>query len=84
MVTVTVAWELVVFAIRSWVSRSTLLYHGSNQNIVVAERLIYKFNGVRTSFTEMMALPNSQLDSIYWFPWYNNADLDTQLRFGMP
>jgi hypothetical protein len=56
----------------------------SNQNIVVAERLIYKFNGVRTSFTEMMALPNSQLDSIYWFPWYNNADLDTQLRFGMP
>ena len=56
----------------------------SNQNIVVAERLIYKFNGVRTSFTEMMALPNSQLDSIYWFPWYNNKDLDTQLRFGMP
>jgi hypothetical protein len=53
----------------------------SDQNIVAAERLIYKVNGVNTSFTEMMALPNSQLDTIYWLPWYNNADLDTQLRF---
>jgi hypothetical protein len=32
----------------------------------------------------MMALPDSQLDAIYWLPWYNNADLDTQLRFGVP
>ena len=56
----------------------------SNVPVVVAERLIYKAMGVRTSFTEMMALPNSQLDSTYWFPWYNNVDLDTQLRFGMP
>ena len=29
----------------------------------------------------MMALPNSQLDTTYWLPWYNNKDLDTQLRF---
>ena len=56
----------------------------SDVPIVAAERLIYKFNGVRTSFTEGMALPNSQLDTTYWFPWYNNVDLDTQLRFGMP
>ena len=53
----------------------------SNQNIVAAERLIYKVNRVSTSFTEMMALPNSQLDTTYWLPWYNNVDLDTQLRF---
>ena len=53
----------------------------SNQNIVAAERLIYKVNGVNTSFTEMMALPNRQLDMVYWLPWYNNVDLDTQLRF---
>ena len=53
----------------------------SNVNIVAAERVIYKANGVNTSFTEMMALPNSQLDSTYWLPWYNNLDLDTQLRF---
>src|SRR5258706_2633167 len=56
----------------------------SDQNIVAAERVIYKVNGSNTSFSEMMALPNSQLDTTYWLPWYNNVDLDTQLRFAMP
>jgi len=54
----------------------------SNVNIVAAERVIYNVNGLPTSFTEMMGLPDSQLDNIYWMPWYNNVDLDTQLRFG--
>src|SRR4029079_12813905 len=27
-------------------------------------------------------LPNGQLDNMYWLPWYNNIDLDTQLRIG--
>jgi hypothetical protein len=57
----------------------------SNVNIVAAERVIYKVSGVNTSFSEMMALPDSQLDKVYWLPWYNNVDpntLDTQLRFG--
>ena len=53
----------------------------SDVKIVAAERIIYKVNGKNTSFTEMMALPNSQLDTTYWLPWYNNVDLDTQLRF---
>jgi hypothetical protein len=53
----------------------------SNQNIVASERVIYNVNGVDTSFSEIMALPNRQLDTIYWLPWYNNKDLDTQLRF---
>jgi len=52
----------------------------STQNIVAAERLIYKVNGVKTSFTETMGLPDSQLSAVYWLPWYNNVDLDTQLR----
>jgi hypothetical protein len=56
----------------------------SNVPIVAAERLIYKVNNIATSFSEMMALPDTQLDTIYWLPWYNNADLDTQLRFGVP
>jgi hypothetical protein len=56
----------------------------SNVDIVAAERVIYKVNGTNTSFSEMMALPNSHLDSTYWLPWYNNVDLDTQLRFGVP
>jgi hypothetical protein len=53
----------------------------SDQDIVAAERLIYKVNGLNTSFSEMMGLPASQLDTTYWLPWYNNRDLDTQLRF---
>ena len=51
---------------------------------VAAEGVIYKVNGVNTSFSEMMALPASQLDTTYWLPWYNNVELDTQLRFGVP
>ena len=54
----------------------------SNVNIVAAERAIYKVNGANTSFSEMMALPERQLDTTYWLPWYNNVNLDTQLRFG--
>jgi hypothetical protein len=46
--------------------------------------VIYKVNNVNTSFSEMMALPDSQVDDTYWLPWYNNIDLDTQLRFGVP
>ena len=53
----------------------------SNQNLVATERVIYKVNNVNTSFSEMMALPSGQVSNTYWLPWYNNADLDTQLRF---
>jgi hypothetical protein len=53
-----------------------------SQNIVGSEGVVYKINGTNTSFAEMMGLPNSQLDNVYWLPWYNNVDLDTQLRFG--
>jgi Zn-dependent metalloprotease len=56
----------------------------STQTIVAAERVIYKVNNVNTSFSEMMALPDSLLSTLYWFPWYNNVNLDTQLRFGVP
>src|SRR5690349_784840 len=48
--------------------------------LVGSERVIYKINNTQTSFSEMMALPNSQLSTTYWLPWYNNVDLDTQLR----
>ena len=56
----------------------------SNQNIVAAERVIYKVNNVNTSFTELMALPNAHLNPIFWLPWYNNVSLDSQLRFALP
>ena len=53
-------------------------------DIIAAERVIHKVHGVNTSFSEMMGLPANQLDNVYWLPWYNNVDLDTQLRFGVP
>jgi hypothetical protein len=56
----------------------------SNFKIVASERVFYKVNGVDTSFSEMMALPSSQLDTRHWLPWYNNLDLDSQLRFAVP
>jgi hypothetical protein len=56
----------------------------SDVPIVVAERMIYTADRVNTSFSEMMALPNTLLDTTYWFPWYNNVDLDTELRISMP
>ena len=55
-----------------------------NVPIIASERVGY-FNGTKwTSFSEMMGLPSSQLTSHYVFPWYNNVDLNTQLRFGAP
>ncbi len=56
----------------------------SNVPIVAAERVIYRVSGMNTSFSEIMGLPESQLDSTYWLPWYNNIGLDSQLRFGVP
>jgi hypothetical protein len=56
----------------------------SDVDIVAAERVIYKVNGINTSFSEMMGLPDNLLNAIYWLPWYNNVDLNTQLRFGLP
>ena len=51
-------------------------------DIVAAERVIYRVGGVPVSFTEMMGIPDHQLSTSYWMPWYNNVGLDTQLRFG--
>jgi hypothetical protein len=56
----------------------------SDVPIVAAERLLYKVNNLPASFTEMMALPDPLLSTSYYLPWYNNLDLDTQLRFGVP
>jgi hypothetical protein len=52
--------------------------------IVVSERVIYTVNSVATSYSEMMGLPDPALDFSNWLAYYNNVDLDTQLRFGRP
>jgi hypothetical protein len=56
----------------------------SNVNIVAAERIIYKTSNIPTSFSEILGVPGNQLDTSYWLPWYNNVELDTQLRLGVP
>jgi hypothetical protein len=60
----------------------------SSINIIAAERVIYSQGGaqrgVETSYSEMMAFPDNQLTTQYWFPWYNNVNMWTQLRFANP
>jgi hypothetical protein len=29
-------------------------------------------------------VPANQLTTAYYFPWYNNVDLNTQIRFAIP
>ena len=53
----------------------------STQDIIASERLLYKVNSIPTSFSEMLAMPEGQLGTTYWLPWYNNVDMNTQLRF---
>ena len=52
--------------------------------IVASERVAYTPNGgaTWTSYSELMGLPANQLTTSYIFPWYNNLDLNSQLRFG--
>jgi tartrate-resistant acid phosphatase type 5 len=52
--------------------------------IIVAERDAWLLNGIVRSFSEMMGLPGHQLTDTYYFPWYNNVTMDTQLRFAVP
>jgi hypothetical protein len=37
-----------------------------------------------SSFYEMTGLPNSQLSTQYFFPWYNNVAMDSEIRFAAP
>jgi hypothetical protein len=56
----------------------------STVKIIASARVIYTAGGQRTSYSEMMALPNRLLDSRYWMTWYNNKTMNTQFRFALP
>jgi hypothetical protein len=56
----------------------------SNQPIVTSLRVLFANGSTVTSYSELMGLPRSQLATGYYFPWYNNVGLDTQLRLGIP
>jgi hypothetical protein len=51
-------------------------------NIVASERVAYLIGNIGTYFSELMGLPEGQLTRTYHLPWYNNLELDTQLRIG--
>ena len=59
----------------------------SNDRIITALRVIWQEPGFRASYSEMMGLPVEQLSTEYWFPWYNNASInsmDQGFRIGVP
>jgi hypothetical protein len=46
-------------------------------------RMLYTTPGF-SSYYEMMGLPNTQLSTQYFFPWYNNVAMNSELRFAVP
>jgi len=53
-------------------------------NIVASMRVAYNDGTAWTNFSEVLGVPANQLTTAYWFPWYNNLDLNTQVRFAVP
>jgi beta-lactamase superfamily II metal-dependent hydrolase len=51
----------------------------STQPILTTIRLLYG-----SSLYEMTGLPNEQLSTQYFFPWYNNYAMNSELRFAVP
>ena len=57
----------------------------SNQNIVASLRTLLPKNAATpTYFSEVIGLPQSLLSANYYFPWYNNVPLDSQIRIAVP
>jgi len=50
--------------------------------IIASVRDAWITNGVTSSFSQLMGLPEEQLSDTYLFPSYNNVSLNDQLRFG--
>jgi len=65
-------------------SGPVVIQSSGNVPIIASERVAYFDGSAWTSFAEMMGLPQSQLTTTFVFPWYNNVDINTQLRFGVP
>jgi murein DD-endopeptidase MepM/ murein hydrolase activator NlpD len=68
-------------AVRRNYPRNTGPLHvvSSTQPILTTIRLLYG-----SSLYEMTGLPESQLSTQYFFPWYNNYAMDSELRFAVP
>ena len=53
------------------------IFSQEGNDILAALRVIWKEPGTRFSYSEMMGLPVEQLSTEYWFPWYNNLDVNS-------
>jgi hypothetical protein len=47
--------------------------------VFVSERSLYL-----TSFNELMGYPADQLTTEYWFPWYDNVFMNTDILISKP
>jgi beta-lactamase superfamily II metal-dependent hydrolase len=52
----------------------------SSQPVLTTIRLLY----AGSSYYELTGLPDSQLSTQYFFPWYNNKAMSSELRFAEP
>jgi hypothetical protein len=55
----------------------------STEPILSTIRMLYTTPGY-ASYYEMMGLPDTQLSTQYFFPWYNNVAMSSELRFAVP
>jgi PKD repeat protein len=51
----------------------------NGQEIIVSERQIYG-----SSFTETLGVPDNQLTTKYWFPWYDGTTMSTWISISVP
>ena len=61
-----------------------VIVSNSGENIIAAIRDAWSQNGVVESWVQLMGLPSSQLSTSYYFPAYNNVNLNDQIRIGTP
>ena len=53
----------------------------SDLDVFASERAL---SGPASSFNEVMAFPHNQLTNDYWFTWYDNQSMSTQLVIARP
>jgi hypothetical protein len=55
----------------------------STEPVLSTIRMLYTTPNF-SSYYEMMGLPGTQLSIQYFFPWYNNVAMNSELRFAVP
>jgi predicted outer membrane repeat protein len=56
----------------------------SNIPVFTSERALASWPGTAPSFNEILGIANAKLTNDYWFTWYDNRDMTTQLVIARP